>query len=236
MRRYRDAQRSAVISQLPLAVESLEVARRSGACAAPVSDVALDRLATRLVEPSETNGADPALGAAEAHLQDCLFCFNAFGEFVAARESADRDTPFIGRSREMRELQRWFGDASEVGRGAASVVGEAGIGKSRLLREFVRWLRDQAVCVIEASCTADDRVLPHGLVIQILSELCDLPPMASRELVTSRVDSWLRQSRLDPGYLPYLLQVLPIRQDLGPIRNAEPDTLKLRVGTALTRF
>ena len=230
------SRRSSLDQELPFVVESLRMARARGACPSPLSGALLDRLAIHTWHPAEAGVPDPEVRAAEEHLEDCVFCFNAFSEFVAVHESLDLAAPFIGRTGELQELQAWFDTASEIGRGVACVVGEPGIGKSRLLREFVRRLRSQAVCAVTVSCTADDRLLPYGLVIQILSELCDLPPMAPRDLVISRLESCLRESRLDPGYLPYLLQVLAIRQDLGPIRNTEPDTLKFRIGTALTRF
>ncbi len=71
----------------------------------------------------------------------------------AAVDTAPSSGPFVGRGRELAQLQeRWHGSEAGAVR-LVCVLGEPGMGKSRLLREFTRSLRPEGVTVLEGHCS-----------------------------------------------------------------------------------
>jgi hypothetical protein len=50
------------------------------------------------------------------------------------------ETPFVGRQRELVQLQRWFAQAQQGQRQVILVSGEPGIGKTTLLQQFMAQL------------------------------------------------------------------------------------------------
>lgn len=80
--------------------------------------------------------------------------------FGSAPDSV-RTPPFVGREREVAQLDAalryaWAGRPAVV-----AVTGEPGIGKTRILTEFLHRLANTETAVLAASCTDADRALPY---------------------------------------------------------------------------
>src|SRR3954463_1106453 len=75
---------------------------------------------------------------------------------------------FVGRAREMAELEAELerviaGDGAVVG-----IVGEPGVGKSRLCHEFAEFCRRREIPVYEAQCQAHGKAIPLLPILQSL--------------------------------------------------------------------
>ena len=68
-------------------------------------------------------------------------------------ERLPQPEPFVGRQRELAQLQGWFAQAQEGQRQVVLVSGEPGIGKTTLVRQFVAQLPvDSDVWVGRGQC------------------------------------------------------------------------------------
>jgi adenylate cyclase len=140
-------------------------------------------------------------------------------ELVRAREhrsrlDAARDrglSRFVGRAREMAELDQALRLAHETGPRVVGISGEPGVGKSRLGDEFAELQRSRGLAVHHTRCVEHGRWIPfHATLPFLRSELHlkeDLLPATARERVSRRIMT------LDPGLadtLPVLFTVLGV--------------------------
>lgn len=122
---------------------------------------------------------------------------------VSSTESLSLPQLFVGRQRELRQLQQWFAQAQRGQRQVVLVSGEPGIGKTALVNQFVAQLpATAAVWVGRGQC-----VEPYGQgeaylpILEVLGRL-------GRELGTSKLVAVLRQ------YAPTWLAQLPALADV----------------------
>jgi class 3 adenylate cyclase/tetratricopeptide (TPR) repeat protein len=84
-------------------------------------------------------------------------------------------TRFVGRAREIEEMNRALRIAAQ-GRGQiVAAVAEAGTGKSRLIHEFKQAAR-QAGLVLEGACVAHGRVAPYQPLLEALNRYFGIEP------------------------------------------------------------
>src|SRR3954454_12492828 len=134
--------------------------------------------------------------------------------------------PFVGRSGESETLRALMPWAEAEGRRVVLLGGDAGSGKSRLVREFAREMADAGALVLYGACDAVVRT-PYGPFVEALDHLADVTDPA--EL----------RAALGPagGELTRLLPDLPLRVgELPPPANADPDTERHRLHTAVTHL
>jgi tetratricopeptide (TPR) repeat protein len=215
---------------------ALSLARPAGECTSPLPLPLLERLARHVSARGDESPGEAALREARRHLDGCVVCGTALAELSCIEDRDPESPPLVGRDEELQSLQTAFDDARAGTMSTVTVFGAPGIGKSRLLREFASRVQAQGACVIEASGRPDDSLLAYGLLLQVLRELFDVPPVIDRDALARRLEATLRENDLDPGSLPSLLHLFAIRQDLGPITNVEPETLKLRLGRLLAQL
>jgi predicted ATPase/class 3 adenylate cyclase len=99
------------------------------------------------------------------------------GEVVAAAEPA-AVTPigrvawgtFVGREREMEQLQERLADAFSGLGSVVMVVGDAGIGKTRLLQEFATYARLRGAQVLWGAAYEGEARLPYGPFAEALQD------------------------------------------------------------------
>jgi hypothetical protein len=152
-------------------------------------------------------------------------------ETPSTHSSSLSDAPFVGRDRELGELQRAFDD---VGKGRALTVcvrGESGIGKTALVRQLIERLRgDARVLVLAGRCYESESVPFKGIdgVVDALSHhLAALP----RNEVEARL----------PQRAGRLVQVFPVLRQVEAIAEArmasqevlDPQELRARVFAGL---
>jgi class 3 adenylate cyclase/tetratricopeptide (TPR) repeat protein len=109
------------------------------------------------------------------------------------------ESPLVGRSAELAELEGMARAASDGTTRAALLVGEPGIGKSRLLAEFrdrTGWHGERAW--IEGRCLSYGRTLPYHLLLDLLRSVLGVPEDADENVATialrSQVDALLGPS------------------------------------------
>src|SRR4029453_19196758 len=88
---------------------------------------------------------------------------------VATRVTSSR---FIGRSRELAELEAALGDASAGRPSLAFIAGESGVGKTRLLKELERGALAAEARVISGECVSlGEDELPYAPIVAALRSL-----------------------------------------------------------------
>jgi len=120
-------------------------------------------------------------------------------------------SPFVGRVRELAQLQEILAFAG-TGRGqVVSLVGEAGIGKSRLLEELKPVLRARGYLLIEGAAFPYGKTRAYLPLIEMLKRYCELSDQDSPDLYRERVRSKLTAVDVSlTAYVPVLLELLGI--------------------------
>ena len=146
-------------------------------------------------------------------------------------------TPFVGRERELELLMDGF-ERSRSSRGQAlSITGEAGLGKSRLLYEFRKAISNEDVTFFEGKCLSYSRNVAYHPVIDVLKSNFLITESDSDAEITKKVKSDLKTLEVDEAStLPYLLELLSVRQSSAAERPVTPEIMKDRIIEALTRI
>jgi class 3 adenylate cyclase/tetratricopeptide (TPR) repeat protein len=146
-------------------------------------------------------------------------------------------TPFVGRERELELLIDGF-ERSRSGRGQAlSITGEAGLGKSRLLYEFRKAIANEDVTFFEGKCLSYSRNVAYHPVIDILKSNFLITESDSDAEITKKVKSDLKTLEVDEAStLPYLMELLSVRQRIEAERSVTPEIMKDRIIEGLTRI
>ena len=151
---------------------------------------------------------------------------------VAARHGLVR---FVGRQREMGELQRAW-EAAQAGRGQiVAVLGEAGVGKSRLLYEFKGHLKS-GCRVLEAFSVSHGKAYAYLPLLELLKGYFRIriedDERRRREKVTGTV---LTLDRTLEDTLPYLFTLLGIGDRTGSLEQMDPQIRRQRTLEAVKR-
>lgn len=93
-----------------------------------------------------------------------------------------RGTAFVGRERELRQLEHCFAEAAEGRPRMVLLTGEAGIGKSRLTAEFLAMVARRPVVLASGRCFADlaEPFHPFLECLRQLREALPTPPPADQ--------------------------------------------------------
>ncbi len=145
-------------------------------------------------------------------------------------------TKFVGRAREMQDLQRAL-TLAMAGQGQSiAIVSEAGAGKSRLLFEFSRSLPPECT-ILEAYGVAHAKAVPWVPVVDMLTTYFDI---RSTDQAAKRREK-VRQSLTDlnPALLdalPYLHDLLGIAEVNDPLNQTHPLIKRARTLDAVNRI
>ncbi|MBW1862623.1 MAG: AAA family ATPase, partial [Deltaproteobacteria bacterium] len=151
--------------------------------------------------------------------------------------SAERGlTPFVGRVRELELLMDGF-ERSKVGRGQAfSIVSEAGVGKSRLLYEFRKVVANEDITFMEGKCLSYSRGVAYHPVIDIAKSNFNIEEGDGDSEIREKVKRRLNILGVDEAStLPYLLELLSVKDSGVEKRSLSPEARKNRIIEALNR-
>ncbi|HEA67882.1 MAG TPA: hypothetical protein ENI07_13825 [Desulfobacterales bacterium] len=151
--------------------------------------------------------------------------------------SAERGlTPFAGRGRELELLLDGF-ERAKTGRGQAfSIVSEAGVGKSRLLYEFRKAVSNEDVTFQEGKCLSYSRDITYHPVIDIVKSNSDIKEGDGDSEIREKLKRDLNIIGVDEAStLPYLLELLSVKESGVDRRSLSPEARKDRIIDALTR-
>jgi class 3 adenylate cyclase/tetratricopeptide (TPR) repeat protein len=152
--------------------------------------------------------------------------------------SAERGlTPFIGRERELELLLDGF-QRAKLGKGQAfSIISEAGVGKSRLLYEFRKAVANEDVNFLEGKCLSYNRGAAYHPVIDILKSTFDIQEGEGDSKIKEKVKRGLELMGVDePSTLPYLLELLSVKDSGIDQISMSPEARKDRINEAIKRI
>ncbi|HET7874555.1 MAG TPA: AAA family ATPase, partial [Methylomirabilota bacterium] len=146
-------------------------------------------------------------------------------------------TPFVGREREVEQLQRALERAAAGHGQLVAVAGEPGVGKSRLFWEFTHSHRAHGWLVLETSSTSYSKAISYLPVSEMLRTYFQIEDRDDarriREKVTGKLltlDEALRPT------LPAFLQLLDVAVDDPEWQTPDPPQRRQRTLDALKRL
>lgn len=138
-------------------------------------------------------------------------------------------SPFVGRQREMAILEDLW-ERAAGGRGqVVGIAAEAGAGKSRLVYELRRWLWDRPVLFLAGRCLSYGSGVPYLPILYMLRNEWGIAEADDPVTVAAKVSASLDRAGIDVAEsLPYLLQLLGIREGTETLSELSPQALQAR--------
>jgi tetratricopeptide (TPR) repeat protein len=152
--------------------------------------------------------------------------------------SAERGlTPFIGRDRELDLFLDAFNRAKSGKGQVFSIMAEAGLGKSRLLYEFRKTVASEDVTILEGKCLSYSRGVAYHPIIDVLKSNFDIHDADSDSEIIEKVKENLKIINVDKtSTLPYLLELLSIKESGIDKISMSPEARKVRIAEAVERI
>ena len=140
-----------------------------------------------------------------------------------------RMAAFVGRHQELDLLKSRL-ESVKAGHGQlVGIVGEAGIGKSRLLHEFRKSLKGRHFAYLDGHCVSYGTGMPYLPVIELLRQGCRITDADTPEEIAGKLRTCLERLGMDaPSALPYLLQLLGIKEDAEELSMISTDAIQAR--------
>jgi len=149
--------------------------------------------------------------------------------------SAERGlTPFAGRERELEILFDAF-ERAKAGRGqAVSIVSDAGLGKSRLLYEFRKKIANENITFLEGKCLSFSTGVAFHSIIDIVKSNFDIIEGDEDSKITKKIKHSLEVlGANEPRTMPYLLELLGVKDSSSDLISISPEAKKDRIIEAL---
>ncbi len=152
---------------------------------------------------------------------------------VAARRGLTR---FVGRQREMEQLQRAL-EQAKAGHGQiVGTMGEPGLGKSRLFYEF-KLLSLTGCLVLEAYSVSHGKATAYLPVIELLKNYFDIQPADDERKRREKVGGKaLMLNRSLEDTLPYLFALLGVEEQPSPLQQMDPQIRRRRTFDTLKKL
>ena len=143
-------------------------------------------------------------------------------------------TTFVGRQRELEILFDCLDRVRNGSGQAVSIVAEAGLGKSRLLYEFRKAVTNDNLTFLEGKCLSYSSNVAYHLYTDILKATFNIREGDNDSEIIERVKKGLKVLGADEERtLPYLLELLPVKEKcIGEI-PIDPELLKDRIKETL---
>jgi class 3 adenylate cyclase/predicted ATPase len=145
-------------------------------------------------------------------------------------------TQFVGRSREIDQLQQTLAQAKTGYGQIVGVVGESGVGKSRLVYEFKRSSLTDCL-VLEAYAVAHGQASPYLPMIELLRQYFQLhTPEDERQRKEKVLGKVLTLDRSLEDIVPYLFALLSIEDATLALPPLDPQLRRRQTFAALKRL
>ena len=144
-------------------------------------------------------------------------------------------SPFVGRDREIGQLDDMLAEAERGHGQIVGLVGEAGVGKSRLLYEFNQAIGRERVTLLEGRCAAHGSHSPYLPIIQLVRQTAGLGDEGGDpDAVASAVRQGVAALGLPVADVaPYLLHLLGAAGDPAELSRLTPQAVRQRTLEAL---
>jgi predicted ATPase/class 3 adenylate cyclase len=146
-------------------------------------------------------------------------------------------SPFIGRDKELEEMERMGQVLNGETGGIIWIEGEAGIGKSRLMREFSKQLVKYKALVLGGVCTARHSEYAFSLFSDLLMQVFDIQhhytPRQINEQIDQKINFWSSELVETRPFLQLLLGVQPSGAQGERITSMEPEQLRRQTFVAI---
>jgi class 3 adenylate cyclase/tetratricopeptide (TPR) repeat protein len=143
---------------------------------------------------------------------------------------------FVGRAREMGEIQNALDRAIERDALVVGVVGETGVGKSRLSDELARRADERGVRVVHVAARAHAKSVALLPVLELIRAYFGVSATDPPSVTRDRIERELRG--LDGGFaedLPLIFDLLGVPDDDREIPRVDPEAWQTRAFAATTR-
>jgi class 3 adenylate cyclase/predicted ATPase len=146
-------------------------------------------------------------------------------------------TRFVGRDKEIEELDRIL-EQAKTGHGqVVAAVGEAGVGKSRLVYEFVQSHRTQGWLVFESASVSYGKATPYFPVIDLLKRYVHVEDGDDSRIIRAKVTGQILT--LDEALqdtIPALLSLLDALPGDSPFLSLDPMQRRQNILDAIKRI
>jgi class 3 adenylate cyclase/tetratricopeptide (TPR) repeat protein len=138
-------------------------------------------------------------------------------------------SPFVGRQREMAILEELRERAAGGEGQVVGIAAEAGAGKSRLAYEFRRRVWERPVLFLAGRCISYASGVPYLPILYMLRNEWGIAEVDDASTVASKVTASLQRAGMDAqDALPYLLQLLGIREGTEKLAELSPQAVQSR--------
>ena len=144
---------------------------------------------------------------------------------------------FVGREREMAQLQEALSRARDGAATAVGVVAEPGIGKSRLYHELVERCRNEGTEVFQAQGQAHAKAIPFMPILQMLRAFFGIGDSDSEQLAREKIAG--RALLLDAAFaddLPLIFDFLGVPDPDRPVPQMSPEARQRALADVLCRL
>ena len=149
-------------------------------------------------------------------------------------------TPFIGREKELDDMNRMSQVLEGETGGIIWIEGEAGIGKSRLMLEFSKQVVKYNALVLGGVCTARHSEHAFSLFSDLLMQVFDIQhnytPKQINEQIDRKINLWSPEVVETRPFLQLLLGVQPSGAQGERITSMEPEQLRRQTFVAIHRI
>src|SRR5215467_9160980 len=157
------------------------------------------------------------------------------GTRTARIAAGDLLSPFIGRDRELAELDRVLevvagGEGQVVG-----LVGEPGLGKSRLALELRRLAEDRAA-VLEGRCLSYGAGIAYLPLFELVRNSCGIGAGDSPDLAATKIELRVKALELDVALVHYLRHAFGLPAGDPGLAAVDPQAIRARTFGALSRL
>jgi class 3 adenylate cyclase/tetratricopeptide (TPR) repeat protein len=145
-------------------------------------------------------------------------------------------TRFVGRDRELADLDQALQSAGSGHGQVVALVGEPGVGKSRLVYECLRSHRTQGWLVLESASVSYGKATPYAPVVDLLKRYLHVEDRDEPRTVRAKVTGHLLTLDEAPQEtIPALLALLDVLPADSPFLTLDPPQRRQRILAALKR-
>jgi predicted ATPase/class 3 adenylate cyclase/Tfp pilus assembly protein PilF len=149
-------------------------------------------------------------------------------------------TPFIGRDKELNEMESMSQVLKGKTGGIIWIEGEAGIGKSRLMREFTKQVVKYKALTLNGICTSRHSEYAFSLFSDVLMQVFEIQhqftPKEINEQIDHKIFRWSSELADVRPFLQLVMGVQPSGEQGERITSMEPEQLRRQTFVAIHRL